>query len=260
MPHTVAIVSGSAGHHSPHCVCGAAPVDGTAEQVTTAFGHRGIAKLTDVVKSGVTTLDEKNHALQLLISDMSTQEKKAEAIRAGVVSAAKPLLHVGHDGVRANAAVLLSRVVLLMQGRTALNDCGGIAALTANCGDKDAAVRGAASGALANLAFFRDGWEHLVKTRDAVAQLVRCLDVNAAAVDVFVNVTAFYAEGSDLALHAGVVKHLVRILNTDTLPVHVHEQAALTVRHLVVHDAGTGHTYAVPGSACRDSVCASGRA
>jgi hypothetical protein len=198
-----------------------------------------VGKLVDVLRSEVTTPAEKTDALALLIGEVSTQERKAEAIRGGAVEAAAALLSSSDDKVRTNAGVLLARMVLLQQGRATLSACGGVHALTFNCGDTEAGPRAAACAALASLAFFRDGCDIVVSTPDAVDSLVRTLGRNPGAVTVLVNVTAYYAEGSRQALAAGAVHHLVAALTNSSNSAVVHEQACLTLRHLAVHDAGT---------------------
>lgn len=209
-----------------------------APQVTVAFGRRGVTKLVDVLKSEVTTPAEKTDALALLIGEVSTQERKSEAIRGSSVEAAVALLSSSDVRVRTNAGVLLARLVLLQQGRAAVSACGGVHALTFNCGDAEPGPRAAACAALASLAFFRDGCDIVVSTADAVDSLVRTLARHPGAVTVLVNITAYYAEGSRQALAAGVVHHLVAILTNSANTAVVHEQACLTLRHLAVHDAG----------------------
>jgi hypothetical protein len=208
-----------------------------------AFGRRAVPKLVDVLKSVETTGTEKVHALALLIGEASTQERKVEAIRGGGVEAAVALLMSPDANVRTNAGVLLARLVLVQQGRAALGSCGGVHPLTFDCADPEVAVRNAACAALASLAFFRDGCEVLVASPGAIESLVHTLDRHPGAVNVLVNATAYYAEGSRQTLAAGGVRHLVTILCGPGHSALVLEQACLTLRHLVVHDAGVKATW-----------------
>jgi hypothetical protein len=163
-------------------------------QVALAFGRRGVEKLVDVLAADVTTTEEKNRALVLIADELSTQEKKALAIRMGAVAAATALLSSPHAPTRANAALVLSRACTILQGRAAAREAGSVLPLTQACRDDDETVRRNGAVALATLAFFRDGWDVVVKGAGVISDLVRCLPRNHHAVLVFVNVSAFYAE------------------------------------------------------------------
>ena len=171
-----------------------------AHEVMMGYGRRGLDKLADVLRSDVTTDKEQCEALILILNELSSQEKKMQAIRGGVTVAATNLLHSTSPGVRGNAALVLSRLALLLQGREALRDAGSVPQLCVVCGDADATVRQAAAEALTCLAYFRDGWDILVRTRGAVKELVDCLAADPCLAATFVNITAFHADGCKLAL------------------------------------------------------------
>ncbi len=121
------------------------------------------------------TDEERTHALALLVGKASSQEAKAEQIARGVVEAACTLVQAPYAPVRANACLLLSKLLLLLEARRRL-DREQLAALVGACTDADARTRKLACDALASFTLFADGAETLLEHPETVGALVAAID------------------------------------------------------------------------------------
>jgi hypothetical protein len=206
-------------------------------QVAVAFGRRGVEKLIDVLTTPDNSDSVKLSALILLIGELSTQEKKADAIRSGAVDACTSLLRSSHSLCKANACIALSRLALLMPGRAAMRKSGSVLPLSLLCADAHEAVRRSAVVALTSLTYFRDGWDVFMECEKATEHVVSSLSANPSAVCALVNLTAFYTAASAAALDAGVMPWLVDALG-NVKDNGILNYAVITLRHLAMHETG----------------------
>lgn len=208
-------------------------------EVCVALGRRGVGKLADILRDPTQTDAEVGAGLELLLKQLTTQEKKIEAIRAGVVQASTAIM--GGDGysaaTRASAGRVLGSLAQVFQGRSEIAKAKTIPVLTSSCLDPDSAVRTAASTALFHTSSFRDGWAMVIDTPRAVKNLVKSLNDHPASISVFANLTSFFDEGAIQCLKFGVMPELVKVMREST-DVTLRKHSVMTLRNIVNNDSG----------------------
>ena len=227
-------------------------------QTSRAFGRRVWTKLLDVLRFEEATLEEQQRALARLHAETSNQEKKASCIQAGGVKEAVRFLRDSEDATcRALAARLLASLVQLWTGRNALQklEDGAIVCCQA-CADEDAVVRSEAVRCVAQLAFFRDGWDVLVGAPSDISAalgdeneldvsptktielLTAALRNDPRTVGCLPNVSSHSRAGVCMLLAAGALPLVVGVLSSATDDTGVVRPAAMTLRNLATVSQG----------------------
>jgi hypothetical protein len=206
-------------------------------EVRPAFDRRVVTKLRDVLRFDEATEDEIVQALVILVNRISNQERKAEAVREGVVQACAHLMSHASARVRCNSALVLGRLGQLASAREAMRGCGVVTALSSGCMDDSLDVRTQCAAAVHELGRHRDGWELLVHTEGALQTMVDALDINAATISAFTHISAHFYEGAEEALACGVMRRVSSLLGSCDETVLVRD-ACQTVRNLANNEAG----------------------
>ena len=147
----------------------AQPIPG---EIADAYGHRAVPKLVEALRQEGLPKADVCLALEVLLGQMSDQEKKAQAVAHGLCAVLTQLLRHKELQVRELSCGLLGNLAGYLSGRAALVEAGGVATLVE-------ALEGTAEAAaqcLWAISKSKDGSEALLRSQaDVVPSLVGLL-------------------------------------------------------------------------------------
>jgi hypothetical protein len=197
-------------------------------QVERAFGDRAIPKVAALLEFPELPHESRCTALRVMVALTSEQNRKQEAIREGAVASCTGIIARGVDDsnsspadVREQATLVLASLAIAKQSKPRFDKSSTIAALTGTLQAVESNVREAAALALLNFSTSRNGTDMIVACSQmedvqTIKIMVQALIEPSALVSLYL-VSALgnicrYAEGTLLALQAGIVDKLVDLL------------------------------------------------
>ena len=214
-------------------------------EIAVAYDRRAIPKLCAVIALDFGELPDTQfaHALRVMLTLLSTQERKNDAVVNGApVSLVRLVGDSASPDVRALAARVIASLAQLLFGRAALVRAGALATLTARLANTETQVRDEVSLAMAALTNARDG--------DAAARADPCMVVQKCrdcAADPASSKTAMLGavltlshctrsdDGIVQALVAHVPACIVPVLNDPTNGSELFEACCSCLRNLCHH-------------------------
>ena len=198
-------------------------------QVERAFGNRAVPKLAKLLEFSELPHESRCTALRVMVALTGEQNKKQEAIREGAVASCTDICARGVEDatssptdVREQATLVLASLASAPQSQPRFDKSSTIAALTGTLQAKESKVREAAALALLNYSTSRAGADMIVacsqmENVQTIKFMVQALIEPSALVSLYL-VSALgnicrYAEGTELALNAGIVAKLVEMLD-----------------------------------------------
>ena len=199
---------------------------------------RGMQKLVDVLAFDGASSKELEHSLLLVHGQLTTQEKKMEALSAGCVPACTALLAHETPEVRGNAALVLSALAPQLQARWGMQRSKTPEALAPLLRDGDGRVARAAAAALSSLCMVQDGAGVVFEAEGVVGAMVSALEVYPWPALSLANFVPWYSDFGQAAVKAGAVAALLKVLQNTAAPEVALRRACSALRCLATTPEG----------------------
>ena len=221
-----------------------------SDEIALAYGRRHVCKLIDVVSLPSSDLPENelHRALRYLLSILTNQESKAEAVSLNTAAPVAALLKRDDPETRRLACETLAALAHSLDGRKSANDADAPSACTALLKDDDGAVRVAAAGFLAAMAKHSDGAAYVMSAAEggvvaALAAAANDDESSHVAKTLACETLALCTltdDGVLVALRGGTAVHLMRALEREEARTHTAFRAAVArcLKNVCQHETG----------------------
>lgn len=220
------------------------------DEIAVAYGRRHVHKLVNVLSLPKTDLPpaERARALRYLLSLMTNQESKAEAVTRNTAAPLAALLTHDDPETKRLACDALASLAHLRDGRASATRADAVAATTKLLADDDAGVQIAAAGFLASMAKHSDGAAAVLRAGEGEVVAALATSANDPSTDPRAKtlgcetlaLCTLTDEGVLVALRGGTAKALMRALEGEAARTHPDLRAAVArcLKNVCQHETG----------------------